>query len=80
MQGVRHPIALKPSPLLLCPTLSPPHLTSLPPLVKNTPPTCTAVQLILQRVFDLILDVMGDVVAVRDVPDARERDGLAELA
>ena len=33
----------------------------------------------MKRVFDLLLYVMGDVVAVRDVPDAREGDGLAEL-
>lgn len=37
-------------------------------------------ELVLQGVLDLILEVLRDVIAVCDVPDARERDCLAELS
>ena len=37
-----------------------------------------AVELVLQRVLDLLLQVRGDVVAVRDVADARQRHARCE--
>ena len=39
-----------------------------------------AVDLVLKRVLDLLLQVLGDVVAVRDVADARHRHRARELA
>lgn len=41
--------------------------------------TCTAMQLVLQGVLDLLLDVVGDVATVRNVADAGQRHRLAEL-
>jgi hypothetical protein len=37
---------------------------------SSSTPTSTAVELVLQRVLDLILQVLGDVIAVGDVPGA----------
>lgn len=37
------------------------------------------VQLVLKRVLDLVFEVLGDVVPVRDIPDPRQRHSLHEL-
>ena len=39
----------------------------------------TAVQLVLQAVLDFLLELGRDVVAVRDIADARQRLGPAKL-